>query len=534
MLLSKCYSQENRIDLYTKKHTLNVCNIKYLKNLKFIFKGLILITIFLFNQNTCKAQIKDTLSIYKKIKKIADKHQYSKLLYEEIFVETAPDKYEKKTFSNEQTRSDPNQIYKNKIIRNITIEVLDPFGYSVNDTAKKTINHLQKIGNQYHIHSRHLIIKNLLLFKEKELVNLFLINESERLLRQASYINDSRIFFNYTKNNTDSVDILVVVHDKWELDISFSGNIFFGGISLKDKNIFGTGQTYQQDIDYSPSTNEYQFDGNYTIGNLKRSYISSSIFYTTTKDYTLTGISFNRPFYSCITKWAGGITAYKTWKNYKYTDALGHSIISTKINYLNSDIWFAKNFNPNFDRQHISKQINFIIAARYASVYFNNRPSFLIDTLKTNLNSSLYLISAGISIRKYYKDQFIYRFGANEDVPEGLTVQILYGFFYKEQNAVTYYKGFEITGGKHFKKLGYLSGNINYGVIFNKLIKEDGAINTGFYYFSNLFKNNRWYFRQFINYKFIYGINKAANEKITLRPDEMYGFDNGTLLGTKK
>lgn len=54
-------------------------------------------------------------------------------------------------------------------------------------------------------------------------------------------------------------------------------------------------------------------------------------------------------------------------------------------------------------------------------------------------------------------------------------------------------------------------------------------------YFSNLHKtNNRWYYRQFIYYKYVYGINKQSYDKITLQPSELYGFNNGSLLGSSK
>jgi hypothetical protein len=501
----------------------------------FFLKKIVITFLLIIIQFHITAQTKDTLSFYKKIKKVAYKHRFTTLIYQEIFVEPVDEKPEDKPLPSTsiQQKADPNQKYAGKIIRKIKIDVYDPFGYSANDTSKKEINKLQQLGNKYHMHSRHRIIQNLLLFRQNDEVELFKINESERLLREASYINDSRIYINKVPNSKDSVDVIVVVHDKWELDGNFSGNIYNGGITLRDRNIFGTGQTYQQGATYSPSSHQYQFDGNYSIGNYKKTFISSSFFYLTTKDVTSMGVSLNRPFYSTLAKWAGGITEIKTWGVYKYRDSIERADKIVPLNNFNSDVWIAKNFNPSTKKDN-GKNINYTIALRYATNFFQNRPSFTIDSAKSNLNTSLYLASAGISLLKYYKDKFIYRFGANEDIPEGLVIQILYGIVLKEQNEKKYYSGIDISKGKHYERLGYLSCNMAYGALYNKSSHNNAVINAGVYYFSNLLEIKHWYYRQFINFKLIDGINKDSTEKITLRTDEMYGFKSGTLSGTKK
>ena len=500
---------------------------------KFLQRLFLFISLIMFVQ-FASGQTKDTLAIYKKIQKFAYKHKSTTLLYKAIFVEPVPKKYEKKSLSDKQKKTDPYLKYEGKIIRKIEIIVYDPFGYSVNDTTLKEINPFQKLGNKYHISSRHKVIRNLLLFKQNDEVELLVINESERIIRAASYINDSRIYINAVKGSKDSVDILVVAKDKWTLDAPVSGGTSGGHITLRERNILGLGQQYSQYIGLDFHTGAYQYNGNYVVGNIKNSFVSSSLFYTTNKDLTSTGFSFERPFYSALAQWAGGIASTKSWGTYLQIDTIEHFEKKIRLDYITTDVWVAKNFNPGTGKRINRKNINIVVALRYYDTRFQSKPPYTIDVARANFNSSLYLGSIGFSLRKYYKDQYIYRFGANEDVPEGLVVQYLSGLFYKEQNSLKYYTGFEISRGKHFERLGYLSGSVNYGTFYNKSLSEDGTMNVGVYYFSNLFENSKWYFRQFVNYKLVYGFNKAANEKITLRPDEMYGFNNGTLLGTTK
>jgi len=480
------------------------------------------------------SQTQDTLSIYKKIEKIASKHKATTLLYDAIFVEPVPKQYEKKPLSDKQKKTDPYLKYEGKIIRKIDIIVNDPFGYSVNDTSRKKINPLQKIGNHYHIATRHKIIRNLLLFKQNDKIELLKINESERLIREANYTNDSRIYIDAVRGSKDSVDILIVVTDKWTLDAYASGNIAGGHVTLRERNILGTGQQYTQYLGNNFRSGAYQYNGNYAVGNIKNTFISSSVFYTTSKDLTSAGFSLDRPFYSALAQWAGGVASTKAWGTYTQVDTIEHFEKKIRLDYISSDVWIAKHFNPGTGKRINRKNINIVVALRYADTHFQSKPSYLIDVAKTNFNSTLYLGSIGFSLRKYYKDQFIYRFGANEDVSEGLVVQGLYGLLFKEQNSMKYYTGFEISRGKHFENLGYLSGSVVYGTFYTKSLHKDGTVNAGVYYFSNLFENRRWYLRQFVNYKLVYGINKTPDETITLRPDEMYGFNNGTLKGTTK
>ena len=54
------------------------------------------------------------------------------------------------------------------------------------------------------------------------------------------------------------------------------------------------------------------------------------------------------------------------------------------------------------------------------------------------------------------------------------------------------------------------------------------------YYFSDLAKRGRWFFRQFFNYNLVHGENKISKETLTLSPDEMYGFTGTSLSGNTK
>ncbi|MFL5728423.1 MAG: hypothetical protein ACJ75J_02950, partial [Cytophagaceae bacterium] len=427
----------------------------------------IIFPVFLFcislHGGKVKAQERDTIRIYKKIRDLAYRNKLTTLLYHAVFTDPAPEHYESKPLSDKQKTEDPNLRYKDKIIRRIITEVYDPFGYSVNDTTRADISSVQKLGNHYHIKTRRRIINNLLLFKRSDKIDPAKISESERLLRNAHYINDARIYILPADSSGDSVDVKVVVQDKWTVDAPFGATPVSAEVTLRDRNLLGLGQAYGQYASYNISNREYELRGNYQVGNMWNTYISSTLNYKTTKDLTDVNASFDRPFYSALSKWAGGLSGGRTWDYYVKEDSSDLLAKRYAVNFYTYDTWLARSFALPVTKKLNRRFSNFILAGRYAGSTYQDRPPLAVDTGKIYSGSGLYLASVGFSLSKYYKDEFIFRFGANEDIPEGIIVQGTVGLSTKESAASRYYYGFEISKGKHYdSSIYYLTRVLNF------------------------------------------------------------------------
>jgi hypothetical protein len=493
----------------------------------------------LFQTSISSSQVHDTLAVYKKIKKVTSKHKFTSLLYDAVFVDPAPQQYENKPLSDNQKKKDPNQKYEGEIIRTIDIKVLDPFGYSVSDTSKYAINSFQKIANHYHVTTRNRVIRNNLLFKKNDAFDVYKFNESERILRTTDYVNDVQVYISQVPNSKDSVDIKLFVLDRWTVDAPVNASFTSISGTLIERNFLGLGQRFEQSGGYNSVNGNYQYGGLYRIANIEKTFISSNVFYATNQniaqnkiDETTAGFSLDRGFYSALTKWAGGISETKIWDD--NLDSIEKVYKYYHVENVISDLWVGRSFNPGVGAPVNRKGTNIIVALRYLDNHYQTRPLIVYDSNQKYFNSSLWLGSVAFSLRKYYKDRFIYRFGANEDIAEGALIQLLYGVKYQEGTGIRYYSGFQLSYGLHFEKIGYASAFANYGTFYYPNIHNDATFNAGFYYFSNLLQKNKWYFREFINFKYVNGINKLPGETITLNTNEMYGFDNGGLQGTKK
>ena len=480
------------------------------------------------------SQKKDTLDIYKKIKLVAYKHKLTTLAFDAIFVNPEPIEYPTVPTTKAKKEINPYLKYKGRVIKDIIITVYDPFGHNVNDTILHSINSSQRFGNKIHVTTRHFVIINRLLFKNNDTLNPLAISESERILRTAVFINDARIYISKSSHK-DSVNVHVIVHDKWPITLPVLISDVFIDAKFKNQNLFGVGQQFEQ---YGRFTrpNEYAFTGAYGIANIDNTYISGQLAYATKKDETSIGLSFDRPFFSPLTPWAGGAAVSHSWKAYQYTDSTISEEKKIPLNNFGHDVWAGKSFNLvdlTNDKSFFNQSTNIIMGGRYYANRYLNRPSTTIDPTQQYYNTSAILGNIGFSVQQYYKDKYIYRFGANEDVPEGLIVQFIYGGIKNEYQSRRFYTGIEVARAKHFK-FGYMSATFSYGVFYNKKVANDITTNYKLYYFSDLFKKGRWLFREFVNFNLVHGENKLVGETITFSGDELYGFENRTLNGNTK
>jgi hypothetical protein len=497
----------------------------------FRIKSLLLYgTMMLFQHIAC-AQKHDSTTLYKKIKKFANKNSFTEAIYNAVFTEPKPEEYPVQPTKEQGKVLNPYQKYKGKTIREININVYDPFGYTVNDTVTGPVKKLDKFGNKMHITTRNWVVNNKLLFKKGDEVNPLFISESERLLRQAPFANDAKIYIKQVRNS-DEVDVYVVVLDKVTMSVPAELTDLTANLRFRDENLFGFGHTFEQYVGYN-RPNAFNYSGFYSVANIDNTYISSRAAYQTDSTGTNVGLSFDRPFYSPLTKWAGGVSLSHTQHFYQYKDTVSGLNRDLNVAGVGYDIWGGRALKV-FKGETIFKQShNLIVAARYYTTTFIKRPDEAISVMRSNNNTSAVLGNVGFAIQQYNKDKYIYRFGASEDVPQGLIIQFLYGAQKKEFVPLRYYAGFEIARAKHFD-IGYVSATYSYGMFFNDNSPNDISMNYKLYYFTDLFKKGGWYFRQFLNYTIVHGEHKYYNENLTLTSDEMYGLNTQGVVGKTK
>jgi hypothetical protein len=485
-----------------------------------------------FAQNT--AVKKDSTKLYKDIESFSKRNKFNTFMYRLIFKPIS--KISKKGSQKRDYKKliqKPYNTYQGKIIRNINIVALDPFGYSINDTSSAPQNKLTRFANGLHVKSQSIAIRSLLLIKENEPFNSFFVKESERLIRNQHFVHDVSFFVVPTGSQSDSVDIYIREMDIWSIYPIVSVSTSHMKLVVSDKNFLGTGHEFRIGFSRDIAKGINAFNTEYFIPNIRTSYINSRIHYEIDGYGSIRkSLDFERPFYSPYAKWAGGISVASRVLKDSLTN-LSPSYIPLNLKFNTQDVWIAKAFQIFTGITEDVQATNLIFALRFLRIRYHEKPAEINDPLNIYSNQLFYMGSVGISSRKYVQDTYIFKYGTTEDVPVGKVFEVT-GGFQSRNNAWRPYLGARMSFG-NYNEWGYLSTSISAGTFFRNSKAEQGVINVGINYFTGLFEIGKWKFRQFIKPQVTIGINRFAYDSLTLNEGYgLKGFNSPRLTGTDR
>jgi hypothetical protein len=478
---------------------------------------------------------KDSAQFYKHIENYSRRNKVFKFIYPLVFNSCE---------DNTQKKEENSIVYKNlinksfssfegKTIRHIIIKSLDPFGYSIEDTIALPRNFLHKTGNSLHIKSNHSTIRNLLLIKQNQVFDSLLVKESERLVRSQRYVQDVLFTIKATSQNSDSVDIYIRVKDNWSIIPEIGGSTSQLDIELTDKNFLGMGHESRNSISWHQPKGVYTYNLNYYIPNIQNTYINLKLHYGTDEfGNFVKSFAVDRPFFSPFAKWAAGVRFIQELRN---DSLLGSDLVykTQGIKFNTQDYWAGMAFRIFKGNSENNRTTNLISSLRYFRISYLEKPFESLDPLKVYSNENFYLASVGISMRKYVQDKYIFRYGVKEDVPIGKVYSLTTGY-QKKNNSGRIYLGARFSFGNYYQ-WGYLSSNFEYGTFFRKSNPEQGAFTINVIYFTGLLEIGKWKFRQFLKPQITIGINRFADDSLTLNDGVgLDGFNSPLLSGTRR
>lgn len=513
-------------------------------------KTFISILFFFFGYILVEAQVTPTKkdSLYQTIEDYSEKRKITKTLHKLIF----------RSRSKRPTKSPKNRPkqdlapFEGKIIRHISIESHDPFGFSFTDSTETANSWIEKTGNFIHIKTKAFAIRNTLLIKENTPLDTLLLNESERLIRSHNYIRRMAVTAKPAGISKDSVDLHIEVLDSWSLIPSATISTSKTKLKLNNRNFLGFGHEFNNSFTRSMDNDRYAYDMDYTVPNIKNTFIKTTLAYKLDLDGEYSKIlNIERPFYSPFARWAGGIYLDEQYRRENFNDdAEGKSDLED-FRYLTQDFWGGRAFKI-FDGNSVNERTtNLITSLRFLHVDYRERPSTTYDSIGFFANESFYLGSIGIASRRFIKDNYIFRDGIIEDVPIG-TVYAFTGGYQRKNQHNRMYLGAKASHGTYFN-WGYLSTSFEFGTFLDHSHLEQTTISLTANYFTNLIAlGSRWKMRQFIKPQILIGTNRLASpgDRITIdqnnrfkgnysnRFDDQKGVGipgfNSALMGTKK
>ncbi len=195
-----------------------------------------------------------------------------------------------------------------------------------------------RAANYLHIETRESTIRPQLLFKLGDLFSRQITEETARNLRARKYLADASVTVERFDPKTNTVDLLVRVHDNWTLapgvSFSHSGGQSRSGVQLDESNLLGLGKSLS--IDYSQNVDRDALDFTYRDPNLMNSRWELLTSYQRATDGGLQSVSLTRPFYSLDSRWSAGLDALNQKRtDYRFVQGVLVDQYQTQLNHLN-------------------------------------------------------------------------------------------------------------------------------------------------------------------------------------------------------
>lgn len=502
----------------------------------------IFILIFIFL--SCKqlnAQItvqrKDSTTIYHDIYNYSKKGKFSKFMYRLFFrpsslsTATLIDN-EKERQKKEEKIREVNHSSNGKVIRNVYIKTLDPFGYSLQDSTRSPKTGFERFGNSVHVKTNEFTVQNLLLFKQYDRCDTLKLQETERLIRSQRYVRQVTVLPQPTQSQ-DSIDVYVTLLDSWSLIPT--GNITSGDweAKLTERNIMGYGHKISGSYKEEFATKRNAHYAQYTINNIKNSYISFDLIYQ--KDYysnSSRSIGLTRNFFSPLTKNAGGVyfENREATENFFYPDSTYRQTVKTEY----QEYWYGRAFKILKPDTYLGKTTNLITSITFNKKIYTEVPDATFDPTSFFASENNIIGQVAFTAQKYYKDSYLFNYGITEDVPYGSIYALIFGKQTKNGDNRSYF-GAKFAKGKRYP-FGYLTATTEWGTFINDGKSEQTAFSVGFQYISPLWSIGSWRYRQFIKPSYTWGNNRDASVKDQLSLNNTNGLQDFTdgITGTQR
>ena len=476
--------------------------------------------------------IRDTLRYeYTKIKDFAYKAKWTKELYKKVFVNPHRGYLNVMRTQNSEERF---KAYSGKVIHDISIVVLPPYGTSVYDTTyfEEDMGWLKNLANKTHMKTAEKVIRRQLTIKPGMLLVPFELVQNEILLRRLDYIDDANMIVTEDPDNPAQVNVTLICKDQLSWGATVESNFLNSfDIGLENKNFMKLGHVLNYEFSYRGTKDKkWGNELEYKVNSLWGTHINIRGYYRNDYREKEVFVDVERQFLTNRMKWAGGMGVGRVF----YSDDLPDRNVNRLeelFNYHYQDVWLGKSFLLPY---RYSYNQNMFLTGRFFTTLFNNRPLVTDDTNHLYYNRRDYFAAFTYIKMKYYKANLIYDFGRTEDIPTGLMLSLTTGYEKSE-----------------FDNYGYIAGECHYSH-FNKYderyyaleaalgsyVNEDGftrgTLKLGASHISNLCSWGSFKFRFYNDVHYVKGIRRYPGDFLYMEDRNIRGFSSDTLRGNQK
>ena len=443
-----------------------------------------------------------------------------------------------------QRNDQPFLKYEGRVIRNVVIQSLE-FGTLTKDTVRRLDKRLARFANNIHYKTRAWVVHNNLFFREHDRLSPYLLANNERYLRDLPYMREARILVWPVRGN-DSVDVIVITKDVLSIGGSIAmRNSKSATVEVKEDNLLGWGDRLEFQALYDGKRRlPFGYGAEYIKRNIGGSFIDASAGYlnfdktfnTRKREEKAGYLRFIKPLVNPYMLFTYAFNAEThSSDNMYYPDSLYQSDL--KYKFMLYDAWAGLNLSSKvIPNENEFERLRFLLSARVIDQKFSEIPD-IYTTKYYYPYADLFAVLGAFSIFRlnYYKTKFIYGFGRNEDLPEGLDASFTAGWTRKQQRERPY-ASLNLQHYYFTKRQSYFNYSFSAGSYLHKKRLEDITLLANIDFFSPLMRfGNRWRQRTFLNASLGKQYNSLLDEPFLL--ESRYGlqdFKNNSLGGNMR
>ncbi len=422
----------------------------------------------------------------------------------------------------------PYAAYIGKPIEVVIVHQVARFDSSWDEDQGTGQNFFNSVTKPIHSYTKDRLIRDYLLFEQGQLLDPFLLADTERMLRELDFINDVRIRVLPLMGESGSVVVVIETQDKWPFGVTgkikdpdrYDVNLFFSnlggyGVRLENKLIYRG--------DKEPNLG---YQGILSKRNLWGSFVDLRLLFEDSWQELSRQVEIQRDLIHPYIKWVGGAG----WDD---TDVRDNNGVPREFEL--GDYWLGRTIPLRKVRStEQSARPLLVPAVRFRKLDFIEAPEATPDSNAAYLNTRDYYAGVTYQRLKHYKTNLLFKMGETEDVPAGFTIKLTGGYqdreFYDRSSAF-FQTAYLTTRNRGDILLGF----VDLGSYFHNAVSEDGSLNVGGTYITRLIGGSRYRFRFYSFLTYTSAFNRKGDGVLVLgNKTGLRGLEDNLVRGNKR
>lgn len=418
--------------------------------------------------------------------------------------------------------------FANKIIRSIEIYPLG-FDRNIDDTALVKDTKMVRLANRFHHDTRYNVIAKNLFFKPGEKFLPLLVSDNETFLRNQPFLRDARIHVLQEESSPDSVDIVVFTRDVFSIGARFNMNTQRARTEIREENFLGTGNEFAVNALFDKERRpQGGLGGEIVLRNLGGGFLNWYAGFNNFKEAFNSGrleesryyTRIEKPFVNRYTQWTANmeISRNETFNAYLPDSSY---LRDYQYRYHNLDLWAGYNIGYKTKKGRDSEnRLRHFVAGRIFYTKFEELPVKYDSSFNYSYaDKNGVLFSYTLYRQNFYRTNYLYAFGRNEDVPVGISASLIAGWANIENRKTPYY-GIDVEVSTFAKYSIYSDYKFRLGGFHNGSRFEDANLLLSVDHFTKLRRlGSKWTNRNFVSFSYSKQFNYRYNDPLFLRSD---------------